>query len=420
MSAKTILQKLPHPYEKIALYARDDNPKIYYYFSFKGQVYRGSTGTKDLDKATEIAIEKYIGMKHGKSPRKQKSEHLKLSDVIGKFIQHKSPRVSNRTIEEYIRQSVHIDEYFAKMPIEHIKAQDYDDYAEWRRHYYENHPHKEQQKYKNKRHIVKGRYYDEVGDVTINRECGLLVSILRFARNNLNAFQGKNVPPYQKRPEEPRDIILEKDEYLKLESYWKATKPYYWMIISFVANTGIRYPSELNEIRWKDVNLEKSFVMIRDRKSKSKKVNTAVPLVGAAKKVIEDLEKRDNVSKNKEDFVFVDSNGKQVKNIRKAFKRGLEVCGIDKDMSMYSLRHLFTTRMVQRSDIPLKTLATVLGHVDTTMLDRIYSHLRQDEVIDIFKKSEAHKEKVKKEEKQEKVEKLKKELAKAESELETD
>jgi integrase len=386
MSAKTVLQKLTHP-AKITLYKNGNNANVYY-FTCKGRVCQGSTRTNDLDKAIDVAIDIYSKVKGGKTLRQQKSEHLKFSDVVEKFIQHKTSRVSNRTIEEYVRQSVYLDEYFAKLPIEHITAQDYDEYAKWRKSYYETHPYKEQQKYTRKRREVKGRYYDEVGDVSINRECGLLVSILRFARENLNAFQGKNVPSYKKRPEEPRDIILEKDEYLKLESYWKATKPYYWMIISFVTNTGIRYPSELNKIKWKDVHLDKSFVVIRDRKSKSGTLNTAVPLVGVAKKVIEDLKKRENVSKNKEDYVFIDSNGKQVKNIRKAFKKGLEVCGIAKDISMYSLRHLFTTRMENRSDIPLKTLATVLGHRDTTMLDKTYSHLRTSETVNIFKQSE--------------------------------
>ena len=416
MGTTKVFTKLAHPYEKIALYQRDDNPTFYYYFSFKGRVYRGSTSTKDLDKATRYAIKKYEGAEEGKSPRKQKVESLKFADVVEKFIQHKTSRVSNRTINEYVRQSVYLAEYFSKMPIEHINAQDYDDYAEWRKHYYENHPDKEQQKYKRKRRTIEGRYYDEVGYVSINRECGLLVSILRFARESLNAFQGKNIASYKRRPEKPRDIILEKDEYLKLESYWKETKPYYWMIISFVTNTGIRYPSELNKIKWKDVHFEQSFVMIRDRKSKSGKVNTAVPLVGVAKRVIEDLKTRDNISKNKDDYVFVNSNGKQIKNIKKAFKKSLEMCGITKDISMYSLRHLFTTRMVKRPDIPMKSLAIVLGHKDTTMLDRTYSHLRTADQVNIFQKSEEHKEEVKKE----RIAKLKKELAEAESELETD
>ena len=48
--------------------------------------------------------------------------------------------------------------------------------------------------------------------------------------------------------------------------------------------------------------------------------------------------------------------GKQIKNISKSFKNSLSECEIDKQLTMYSLRHLYTTRMVKRPDLPLQMI----------------------------------------------------------------
>jgi len=237
-----------------------------------------------------------------------------------------------------------------------------------------------------------------------------------ICKKYLNAFQGKEIASYEKYKEEPRDAILEKGEYLKLEKYWMQKNPYYWKIISFLSNTGLRYPSELNGIQWKDVHLEKSFVVIKNRKSKSGIVNSAVPLVGSAKSVIEELKSRKNIQTNDDDYVFVNDKGRRIKNIRESFHIGLEACCIDKKLTMYSLRHLFATRMTIRGDISLKMIATVMGHKDTTMLDRVYSHLHAQDIVSIFIQSEENKE----ERKKERIAKLERELAEAKSEQETD
>jgi len=69
-------------------------------------------------------------------------------------------------------------------------------------------------------------------------------------------------------------------------------------------------------------------------------------------------------------------------------------CGIEKNLTMYSLRHLFTTRMVRRPDIPIKILSEVLGHKDTTMINKYYSHLRTEDLVNVFQRSEDHKQEI--------------------------
>jgi integrase len=246
---------------------------------------------------------------------------------------------------------------------------------------------------------IKGRTYESVGNVIVNREIRLLVSVLRFSQEELGFLKDTKVPSWKMLPESRREEILTKEEYLKLEEYFQKNNPYYWSIISFVQNTGLRYPSEVNRLKWKDVNLKKEFIVVRDRKGKGKTLkDSVVPIVGTSKEILEGLKSRENISKGKDDFVFVNDVGKQIRYIHKSFKKGLKECGIEKNLSMYSLRHLFTTRILTtRPDIPTKILSEVLGHVDTKMIDRVYGHLRGDDLVKFFKRSEEKKQEILKE-----------------------
>jgi integrase len=187
---------------------------------------------------------------------------------------------------------------------------------------------------------------------------------------------------------------LEREEYAKLKKYSVKNNRYYWDIISFVQNTGVSYPSEVNNLKVKDVVLKKSYMVIRNRKSKPPEDMT-VPLVGTSKEVLQRLLARKHLYKNEDAYVFVDDNGRRIKNIRKAFQHSLIECNIDKPMTMYGLRHTFTTRMIKtRPDIPLKVIAAILGHKDTRMIDKHYGHLRIQDVVHILERSEEAKERI--------------------------
>jgi integrase/recombinase XerD len=206
----------------------------------------------------------------------------------------------------------------------------------------------------------------------------------------MNVLKDVEVPPYKMFKEKRREEILTKKEYEKLKDYWMKKNPYYWNIISFVNNTGVRYSSELNNIQVRDVNLKKSYVMIRNRKSRSGIINTPVPLVGTSREIVEELLSRDFLKKPT-DPLFLNDKGKQIKSINKPFKKSLIECGIEKNLTMYSLRHLFTTRMVRRPDIPIKVLSEVLGHTSTDMINKHYSHLKTEDYVNIFQRSEENK-----------------------------
>lgn len=396
MLEKCIVDKLKTPH-KISLYKNGNNSNIYYYFRWKNQRYQGSTGSDNIEisrnKVNEIFFEISKGLR-----KKGREKTVKFEDVVKKFIDYKEKQdLSPRTINDYKRQSKYLIERFKGRSLESLCSKtEYLDYGEWRRKYYLTHEKKRQIIYKRNGKVLKGRLLENVGNVPINRECRLLVNILHFSKEFLSLLQNVEIPSYKIFPEHRREEILTREEYLKLEEYWSKKNPFYWYIISFVNNTGIRYPSEMNRIVWADVHLDKSFILIRNRKNKNKSVpvNTPVPLVGRSKEIIEILKSRENISKEPNDKVFVNNNGIQIKNIRNGFKKSLRECGIDEKLTMYSLRHLFTTRMVRRPDIPIKILSEVLGHKDTTMINKYYSHLRTEDLVNVFQRSEDHKQEI--------------------------
>lgn len=390
---------LKHPH-KITLYKNGNKPNIYYYFTYNKKKYMGSTSTPDIQESIDKAIEIFYEISHG---IKQEGKVVKFENVVKKFFEYKEKQeLSEKTLTEYKRQSKYLIERFKGKDIEEFTSKKiYLDYQEWRRNYYETHPNKRFQKYKRgeRKKKITGREFTEVGNYTINRELRLLVSILKFGKEYMNVLMNTEIPPYTMLPEKRRNEILTKDEYLALENYWMNKNSYYWLIISFVNNTGVRYPSELNNIKWKDVNFDKNSILIRNRKNrkKSQPINTPIPMIGTSREIIETLYKRNQekgISMNPEDYVFVNDNGIQIKDIRKSFKKSLKECGIDKDLTMYSLRHLYTTRMVKRPDIPLKMISYTLGHKDTTMIERVYSHLRSEDVVKTFENSESKKQEI--------------------------
>jgi integrase len=365
-----------------------------YYFRWNGKTYRGSTGETDLESSHTRVKEIIYEVSQGHR-EKGKQKIIRFEEVVKNFLKYKKlQRVSPKTLHEYRRQSKYLLEKFKGRDINSFQTkQEYNDYKNWRDQYYNTHKERIIPTYKKNGKIVKGRKFEKVGVVTLNRECRLLGSILRFGKEYMNVLKGIEIASYTMIPEDRREEILTYGDYKKLEKYWKEKNPYYWKIISFVDKTGIRYPSELNNILWKDVNFSEGYVEIRNRKSRGSPVNTLIPLLGETKKILEELRSREDISKGNDDPVFVNDKGRRVKNITKSFKKSISELGILKKISMYVFRHTFTTRMVKNPDVPLVMLSYILGHKDTTMLDRRYSHVQGKEVVKTFHRIEEKKKK---------------------------
>ena len=61
------------------------------------------------------------------------------------------------------------------------------------------------------------------------------------------------------------------------------------------------------------------------------------------------------------------------------FKKAIIECDLDPEITMYALRHSAITNWIVNYDMPAKMILEIVGHVDTVMVDRIYSHLKKNE-----------------------------------------
>lgn len=374
-------------------YTLNEHPlsmNLYYYFHYKNKTYRGSTGESNIENCHTKVKEIIYDVTHGKSRKEERQKIIKFEEVVKKFLQFKEVlKRSPKTLHEYRRQSKYLLEMFKGRDVNSIQTKkEYLDYMNWRKRYYKTHKDKTTQKYKRNGKEIKGRKFSNVGDTSINREIILLGNILRFSKEFMNTLKGVEIPSsiiMGKDDRNKRDVV-KYGEYRKLKKYWEEKNPYFWKIISWVDKTGIRYPSELSNIIWSDVNLKEGFVLIRNRKCKDKRngqgdpIDTEVPLIEETKKILEELRSREGILKGPNDPVFVNDKGVQVKYINKGFKKSLSELGINENLTMYSFRHTYTTRMVKNPEIPLKMISYILGHRDTQMVDRRYSHIEGKDV----------------------------------------
>jgi len=393
--SKIVIEKLKYPH-KISLYW--NGKYIYYYFRWKNEKYQGSTGTDNLDESKNKVSNIFFEISKG-IREKGSIKIIKFEDIVKKFLDFKvTQNRSSRTLDEYRKHTKFLIKYIKekKHTLETIcSKQVYYDYSVWRKNYYEKH--EDERRVISKKNGKLGRVIRNVGVVPINRECRFLVSVLKYSKDYLGYLKNVNIPSYTIFPENRREDILTKGEYLELQEYWMKKNSYYWYIMSFLNNTGIRYPQELLNITYSDVHLDEDYVLIRNRKSKSGIINTQVPLVGRSKEIINILKSRDDIPKQPQDFVFLDDNGKQIKNIGRSFKKSLVDLNINSNITLYSLRHLFVTRMIKRPDITMKILSEVVGHKNVRMIDQRYSHLKGKDYIKQFKESEEHRQKILKE-----------------------
>lgn len=360
MATEIIEKILPF---KITLTRRHGaSPNIYYYFGLNGKVHRGSTKTDNPSEAKKRAIKIYHEVDSGK----KKSGKAKFETVVRKFLDYKKNHVTPETVQGYAYRSEYLIEFFKGKDIEDIAKSDFYEYQAWRENYHEI----KKKKRKDKRILT-------AGNATINRDLGLLVSILIFAKEELSLVTNLKVPKWKALPEKKRSEILSSEEIGKLKQYWLQKNPFYWDIMNFILNTGLRYPSEINSLKWKNVFLEQRGMYIK-RKSRlaDKDKMFPVQIYDEAFEILTRLKSR-NVPTGPEDYVFVDSKGMQIRNIKKSFKNSLRECGIEKLFPMFSFRHQFATEMMARG-VPPKALSDQMGHKTMRMIDETYTHLMRE------------------------------------------
>lgn len=213
----------------------------------------------------------------------------------------------------------------------------------------------------------KAKRKDQVSTTSVNREVTLLKSIMAKAhawkRISANLIAGKAVKKF---PEERKlmRILTANEARLLLSVAEGGLKPF--LVIALC--TGMRR-NEILTLTWEDVNSAANEIRVRAEISKSKRLRL-VPMNGEVKRVIQALPKRNRL------IFFNVGTGKNIQDIKTAFRTAKKRAGIKGRLRIHDLRHTAASWMIE-DGIDLVTIKEILGHasVQTTM---IYCHPRKD------------------------------------------
>ncbi len=204
---------------------------------------------------------------------------------------------------------------------------------------------------------------------TVNRYMTTMAYVMNIA---LKEWEWIEINPFSriKKQREPRGRVrfLDDDERERLLEACKVSdNKFLYPIVVLAISTGMRQ-GEILSLKWKDIDLERSQLVLHETKNNERRV---VPIVGFAYKVIKDLSK---VRKIDSQLVFPGPSPEKPIHIRHAWDAAINKAGIH-DFRFHDLRHT-TASYLAMNGATLAEIAEVLGHKTLQMVKR-YAHLSE-------------------------------------------
>ncbi len=376
MSKDTILLK--DEMTGITYYTRGTKKgAISFYFRANGKTHRFSSGKRDLKEAVAVANEAKRNAERGKP-----AQSITFAKAGKMYLEYKSARVKPKTLNDYQRNVDFAAEFFGKKDLKDINNKALDALVDYRRNYYELNPEKATFTYKRNGKTIEGRKHDDnISHRTINFLANVVVAVMKYAHERHGYIESSDIPKWHQLKENKRDDFIDEKDMLKMRDYYLSRKNFFYAnLIPFIFYSGVRPMSEVNRILWSDIDMEKRCIYVRNRKSKNRVKNTAVPMHDRLKDIIiqmRELTYNGDDSQN----VFVRKNGIVVKDIKKSFKSALLKCKLDPTYTPYHLRHGYATFALTKLKLPIERVAIIMGHVDFKMVNEVYGHLREEGLI---------------------------------------
>lgn len=181
-------------------------------------------------------------------------------------------------------------------------------------------------------------------------------------------------------------IVREKIEEMRQESRKERTQHIRELLLDymdFAVLTGMRPGSEMDNLTWSDIHLERDTERCRFyitvRKGKTTKFTGTREIVckEAIVKVLQRLSHR-FPNRHKDDFVFRVPDGSSVKEMPRHFDKALELTQLKNsqqgERSLYSLRHSYITWELVAQNVSIDVLARQCG-TGIQMIEQHYSHV---------------------------------------------
>ena len=204
---------------------------------------------------------------------------------------------------------------------------------------------------------------------TVNRYLEALSKPLTVS---CNEWQWLDENPMRKvsKLKQPRGRVrwLSDDERERLLSACRhGNNPYLEIVVILALSTGARY-SEIMNLRWSDVDLNRGMAILDQTKNDERR---ALPITGLA---LEKLKVFSKVRRLDTELLFPRKDGDKPMTLRKHWLRALQEAQID-DFRFHDLRHC-TASYLAMDGASLPEIAAVLGHKTLQMVQR-YAHLSE-------------------------------------------
>lgn len=207
----------------------------------------------------------------------------------------------------------------------------------------------------------------EVTDDTVRKDLLLISRTLKHAQQEWEIYLPRGNPvdsikvPNQAKGRERRLLPGEESKLIdKAKEYGGELEN----IILLALETGMRR-SEISELRWKDIDLNKRTATLWDTKNGD---NRVVPLSSNALALLKSLPRNIN------GFVFT----MLPDSITRAFNRVCERAKIE-ELRFHDLRHEATSRFFEM-ELSIMEVSSITGHKDLAMLKR-YTHLKAENIV---------------------------------------
>ena len=153
--------------------------------------------------------------------------------------------------------------------------------------------------------------------------------------------------------------------------------------------TGLR-TSELLDLTFDDINLHACTVRCVGKGNKERIVPLSEYVITSLNNY---LEVRSEINKKRSNYVFLNARGERMsrQGFAKILKEVLIKQGINKNVSLHTLRHSFATHLIEYG-ADLRVVQELLGHSDISTT-RIYTHISNKRVEDDYKNYHPRKEK---------------------------
>ena len=211
------------------------------------------------------------------------------------------------------------------------------------------------------------RYKQErakVAPVRLNRELAVLKALFNRMRE-WKRYEGENPVEGVEFLKEPRTRLryLEHDEEARLLE--AASEPVRTIILVGI-HAGLRIQAEALQLRWADVDLRRGLLTVQAAYAKNGCTRT-VPLNSTLRETLRPQGADGGA------YVFTSRQGSPFRSVRSVFELARRKAGLGSDVTPYTLRHTFASRLAM-AGVDFRTIQALGGWKSLALVER-YSHL---------------------------------------------